>query len=131
MNSYFLGATNKETKAATSESKYWKDLTGMKKAQFLHAVKKEKDDFFMFGMFDLKSVNLNHQSSNQLSTLSFWDKIRDHRIAMESKILQKLYEIYMSEKPRDFLRLLKDKFSINKHQLEEGIVVWHERYVSG
>jgi hypothetical protein len=38
----------------------------MSKSQLIHALKKEKDEFIMFGSFDLKSVNLNPSKSNQL-----------------------------------------------------------------
>lgn len=70
----------------------------MNKSQFLHAVKKEKDDFFMFGAFDLKSVNFNPQNSNDLRPISWWDHWRRN---LEMKLYGKMYEIMTSEKPKD------------------------------
>ena len=101
-------------------------MTGMNKNQFVHAIKKEKDDFFMFGLFDLKSVNFNPEESNQLRPLTFYDKLNHQRRFLESKMYGKIYEVLTSKKPADFLNLLRDKFSTQKHSLEEGIVIWHE-----
>ena len=83
----------------------------MNKNQFVHAIKKEKDDFFMFGCFDLKSVNFNPQESNALRPLTFWDKLNNQRRFYEMKMYGKIYEAITSKKPADFLNMLRDKFS--------------------
>ena len=38
----------KQADQVEGESKYWKDITGMNKRQFLYAAKKEANDFIMF-----------------------------------------------------------------------------------
>ena len=47
------------------------------------------------------------------------------------KMYGKMFEVLTSKKPRDLYDLLKDKFSTNKKSIEEGIVIWHENFVSG
>lgn len=47
------------------------------------------------------------------------------------KMYGKMYNVLTSKKPRDLYNLLKDKFSSNKKSIEEGIVIWHESFVSG
>ena len=60
------------------ESKYWKDITGMNKQQFLYAAKKEANDFVMFSGINLNPVDLNqmNENSNELRPLTQWDKMR-------------------------------------------------------
>jgi len=86
----------------------------MNKNQLKHALKKEKDDFFMFGCFDLKSVNFNAEKSNMLRELTWWDKVNQKRRLLEMKMYGKIYKVITSQKPKDFYNMLKDKFSTNK-----------------
>ena len=61
-NDWVFGISKKrqeKTDMHNTESPYWKQLTGMSKAQFLHAAKKEMDCFSMFSSLSLHKFNPN------------------------------------------------------------------------
>ena len=51
--------------------------------------------------------------------------------AIEVKGFSLLHDALTSEKPKDLYQMLKEKFTGSKENLEEGIIIWHEKYVSG
>lgn len=51
--------------------------------------------------------------------------------ALEIKSYSLLHDALTSDKPKDYYEMLKEKFTGSKEHLEEGIIIWHEKYVSG
>lgn len=42
-----------------------------------------------------------------------------------------MYDMITSNRPRDLVEMLKDKFKYRQERLEQGVVVWHEKWVTG
>ena len=61
LNDRLFGINQKKKveRGVDGESKYWKDLTGLSKKQFMYAAKKEKDEFMIFGGFASSSYDIN------------------------------------------------------------------------
>ena len=99
----------------------------MSKQQFLYALKKESQTVSMFGGFNPIDPNLDVDEKG-LRQLTWWDNFyRKVRLGFYGT----LYDMATSEKPRQFYDQIKERMQNNKSNLEEGIVLYHEKWVSG
>ena len=82
----------------------------------------------MFGAFDPTIFTDKKSSrSTSLRELTWWDKMNQYMIMGRTKALEQMYNVLTSDKPNQWYEeLLKGKRSA-----EEGLIVRHERYVSG
>ena len=99
----------------------------------MYAAKKEANEFFLYSGMNLNATDLNqlNNDNNQLRELTYWDKMRLKAKHYEIKGYQLFFQAITSDKPKDIYEMLKSKFTGKKENLEEGIIIWHEKYVSG
>jgi hypothetical protein len=82
----------------------------------------------MFGAFDTNLLTDKKSSrSTSLRELTWWDKVNNYIILGRSKALEQIYNAITSDKPS----LWYEELIKGKRSAEEGLIIRHEKYISG
>lgn len=154
LNDRLYGIKRKEGKrrGAASESRYWKELTGMNKNQFLLALRKDRDRMLLFASVSSHGIDLNAaraankgqgSSSTGLAKIRLVDLLRGNfqgvyqlRMYLAQKVAKKIIDGplvgggKLSSSMLDGAVWLQEQLAARQTALSSNIVKFHEAYIS-
>lgn len=155
LNDRLYGIKREDSKGSgsASESRYWKELTGMTRKQFLLALRKERDRILLLGSVSSQGIDFNAgrtakqgrgSSSTGLAKIRLVDLLRGNfqgvyhlRMHLAQRIAQKIIdgplfgEGKLTGSVLDSAVWLQERLAVHQAALGSNIVLFHEAYVTG
>ena len=153
---YGINRQQDEQKGTSSESRYWKELTGLSKNQFLYALRKERDQALLLGAISSEGLEGNDygnaaqgddwpgSGSNALAKVRLRDLVRGNfggyyelRRSLVRKTIHWIVDgpAFVDGKLGRSLKSgtswIKDRLASNQVVLAAWVVKFHESYVAG
>lgn len=154
LNDRIYGINRGEGKSQqAAESRYWKELTGMNKRQFLLALRKDRDRMLLLGSVSSQGIDLNAaktankgrgSSSTGLAKLTLVDLLRGNfqgvyhlRMYLAQKVAKKIINGPLTGEGRLTSSMLnsavwlQERLAATQTALGSSIVRFHEARISG
>lgn len=154
LNDRLYGIKRGEGKShgAAAESRYWKELTGMNKNQFLLALRKDRDRMLLLGSVSSHGIDLNAtraankgqgSSSTGLAKIRLVDLLRGNfqgvyqlRMYLAQKVAKKIIDGplvggKLTSSMLDGAVWLQELLAAKQMALSSNVVRFHEAYISG
>ena len=149
---YGINRQQDEQKGTASESRYWKEITGLSKNQFLYALKKERDQILLLGAISSEGIDLNAvratdgpgSESNALAKLRLSDLVRGNFGGFyelrRSLVRRTIHWIVdgpafadgkLGKSLKSGTSWMKDRLASNQVILAAWVVKFHESCVAG